>query len=89
MNEKTIRKMNNFINSTIESMNHTLEFAKDTGKDPAWVVWSLHKAYDEAFGALVFMNCYMGMSDEIYDELRHRAQNELFKLSDEAYKSLA
>jgi len=66
-------------------MRGTLEYAKETGKNPDWVAWSLHQKYDQVFGVLVFMNCYMGVSDEVYKSLKSKATNELFTLLDKAF----
>lgn len=81
----TQRKITNYINASIEEMNHTIEYANglddEREEKVSYARWSIDRTYNKAFGALLFAKCYLHEIDEdFYHELDTKLTDEYFRL---------
>lgn len=74
------KQIENYINSKIESMNHTIEFAEKQGLDKDYALWSIEGTWNSGGGAVSFTQIYAELIDEeTADKLRDRLTEAYFE----------
>ncbi len=71
--KKTVKNMNDFVESTIRGFSRTLELAKEDGWTFTQMMDSLDLDHNLCLGALIYGNIYDGgIDDETFHSMRDR-----------------